>query len=73
VAATPQERQPWVSVGSLARHLDEGNTLQVGLAGEDLVRASPALPAPAYVLIEPDGSVYGVLDATDVDRAFAEA
>ncbi len=73
VAATPQERQPWVSVGSLARHLDEGNTLQVGLAGEDLVRAMQDSPAPAYVLIEPDGSVYGVLDATDVDRAFAEA
>jgi hypothetical protein len=30
-------------------------------------------PATEYVLIEADGSIYGVLVADDVDRAFAAA
>lgn len=73
VASTPQERRPWLTCGDLARRLEEGVTLPADLAGEPLVRAMTSHPAPEYLLTEPDGSVYGVLVAKDVDAAFKAA
>ena len=67
--ATPDERRPWVPVAGVARRVEEGLRLPVGLAGESLVAALAAHPAREYVLVEADGSVYGVLSAADVDRA----
>jgi Zn-dependent protease/CBS domain-containing protein len=69
--ATPEERRPWMPVVSVARSLDDGLILQANLAGEDLVRAMSHTPASEYVLVEPDGSVYGLLATADVDAAFA--
>jgi hypothetical protein len=42
----------------------------VGISGEELVRAITVTPASEYLLVETDGSVYGVLTTADVDRAF---
>ena len=70
VAATPQERRPWVTVGAVSRTLEPGLTLPVDAAGEDLVRAMQRVPSSEYLLLEPDGSVYGVLVTQDVDAAF---
>jgi Zn-dependent protease len=70
VLATPEERRPWVAVGAVARTLRPGLTLSADLAGEDLVRALQAAPATEYLLVEADGSVYGVLSTADVDAAF---
>ena len=47
----------------LAQRLNE-------LAGEELVRAITRNPASEYLLLEDDGSIYGVLTTADVDRAF---
>jgi hypothetical protein len=44
--------------------------LPADIAGEDLVRAMSRAPASEYVLVEKDGSVYGLLATTDVDTAF---
>ena len=73
VLATPEERRPWLSIASVTRRTESGMVLSADLAGEDLVRAMQRTPAAEYVLTEPDGSVYGVLTANDVDRAFVQA
>ncbi len=71
VLATPQQRRPWIEVGDLARGLEPDLTLPADLAGEDLVVAVRRAPASEYLLVEPDGHIYGVLAAEDVNRAFA--
>lgn len=73
VLATPEERRPWVPVGSVARTLEEGLTLPVDIAGEDLILAISRRPAEEYLLLDERGSIHGVLSTADVDRAFREA
>ncbi|GAA4692038.1 site-2 protease family protein [Nocardioides nanhaiensis] len=70
--AVPEDRRPWVPVSSVARTIAQGLALPVGLRGEDLVAALQGTPAHEYVLLEEDGTIYGVLAAADVDRAFRE-
>jgi len=70
VAATPLERHPWVQVGTLSRALRPGLTLTTELSGETLLQALRANPAPEYLVTEPDGAIFGVLTATDVEHAF---
>jgi hypothetical protein len=53
--------------------VDAGLSLPVSIAGEDLVRAITRAPASEYLLVEEDGSVYGVLTTADVDAAFRAA
>jgi Zn-dependent protease/CBS domain-containing protein len=69
--ATPEERRPWVAVSTITRSIEEGLSLPVDLSGEDLIRAITRVPAHEYLLLEPDGNIYGVLATTDVDRAFS--
>jgi Zn-dependent protease/CBS domain-containing protein len=73
VISTPPERRPWLPVGDLARRLEDGLSLSADLSGEPLLRAMNRTPASEYVLIESDGSIYGVLVAKDVDAAFRVA
>jgi Zn-dependent protease len=70
--ATPDERRAWVPVSSLARTVEDGLLLDADIAGEDLIRAMSHTPAEEYVLVEGDGTIYGVLATADVDRAFEE-
>jgi Zn-dependent protease len=70
--ATPEERRAWVPVSSVSRTLEDGMVLGADIAGEDLIRAMSSTPAEEYVLVESDGTIYGVLAASDVDRAFEE-
>lgn len=70
LAATPEDRRPWVATATVARTLQDGLQLPVSIAGEDLVRAMTRTPAGEYLLVEDDGTVYGVLTTADVDRAF---
>jgi hypothetical protein len=67
----PQQRRPWVEVGSLARTIEPGMVLPADLSGMDLIDAVRRAPASEYLLIEPSGQVYGVLAATDLDHVFA--
>jgi Zn-dependent protease len=70
--ATPEDRRPWVAVSTVARTLDEGLSLPVGISGEELILAISRNPASEYLLVDDDGSIYGVLTTADVDRAFRE-
>ena len=71
--ATPEDRRPWLSADSVARTIEPGLMLAADLEGEALVRAMQRTPATEYLLVDADGSVFGVLTAEDVDRAFAAA
>jgi Zn-dependent protease len=71
VMATPEQRRPWVEVGTLARTLDPAMVLSADLSGIELIEAVQRKRASEYLLIEPSGQVYGVLAATDLDHAFA--
>ena len=73
VAAAPEARRPWMSTGSVTTRLERGMTLPVDIAGEALVRAMHARPASEYLLVEQDGSIYGVLVTADVDAAFSRS
>jgi Zn-dependent protease len=68
--ATPEDRRPWMPASAIARTLTDGLLLPVDIAGEDLVRAMSRTPASEYVILEPDGTVYGLLATRDVDTAF---
>ncbi len=72
LVATPEDRRAWMPVSSVTRSIEPGLLLDVDIAGEDLLRAMSGTPAEEYVLVEPDGSIFGVLCTTDVDRAFAQ-
>ena len=72
VSAMPEERRPWVPVSTVARAMEEGLTLPANVAGEELILAISRRPAEEYLLVEPDGQIYGVLSTADVDRAFRE-
>jgi Zn-dependent protease len=69
--ATPDDRRPWLPVSQVTRTLDDGLTLPADVSGEALVRALQRAPATEYLLVEPDGAIYGVLSTADVDRAFS--
>jgi Zn-dependent protease len=71
VLATPEERRPWLSAEAVSRAIEPGLTLSADIGGEPLLRAMQRTPATEYLLVESDGSVYGVLVSDDVDRAFA--
>jgi Zn-dependent protease/CBS domain-containing protein len=73
VLSTPDDRRPWLPIGDLARRLEDGLMLSADLGGEPLLKAMNNTPASEYVLLEPDGSVYGVLVTKDVDAAFRAA
>jgi Zn-dependent protease len=73
LVATPEERRPWVAVSTVARSLEPGMSLPAEIEGEALVRAMTVTPAHEYLLVEEDGSIYGVLAAADVEQAFQDA
>ena len=70
--ATPEARRPWIPVSTVARSLEEGLRLPASITGEELVLAISRVPAEEYLLVEPDGSIVGVLATADVDRAFRD-
>ncbi|HET6626940.1 MAG TPA: site-2 protease family protein [Nocardioidaceae bacterium] len=69
--ATPEDRKPWLPASSVSRTVEPGLLLPADISGEPLIRAMQATPATEYLLVEADGSIFGVLTSEDVDRAFA--
>jgi Zn-dependent protease/CBS domain-containing protein len=69
--AVPADRRPWLAVSQVSRAIEDGMRLPADSAGEQLVKAMTSTPASEYLLVEPDGGVYGILAASDVERAFA--
>ena len=71
VLATPEDRRPWLPVSQVARSLEPGLTIPADTAGEALILAMQRAPATEYLLLDGDGSIFGVLATDDVDKAFA--
>jgi Zn-dependent protease len=69
--ATPEDRRPWLPVSSVSRSVEQGLMFPADLSGEPLIRAMQRTPATEYLLLEKNGSIYGVLTTDDVDKAFA--
>jgi Zn-dependent protease len=71
VVATPEDRRPWLPVSAVARTIEPGLTFPADISGEPLILAMQRAPASEYLLVDRDGSVFGVLVTEDVDKAFA--
>ncbi|MFC6083821.1 site-2 protease family protein [Sphaerisporangium aureirubrum] len=71
VTATPEQRRPWVTVGSLARTLEPSLVLRADLSGEALLDAMRGAPSGEYLLVERGGDIFGVLVTADVNRVFS--
>jgi signal-transduction protein with cAMP-binding, CBS, and nucleotidyltransferase domain len=71
VLATPEDRRPWLPVSQVARSLQPGLSIPADTSGEALVLAMQRVPATEYLLLDQDGSIFGVLVTDDVDKAFA--
>lgn len=71
VLATPEDRRPWLPVSAVARSIVPGITFPADIAGEPLILAMQKVPATEYLLLDGDGSIFGVLVTDDVDKAFA--
>ncbi|MFJ2032622.1 site-2 protease family protein [Streptosporangium sp. NPDC087985] len=71
VEATPENRRPWVTAGSLARSLEPSLVLAADLSGESLIDAMREAPAGEYLLVERGGEIFGVLATSDVNRLFS--
>jgi Zn-dependent protease len=69
--ATPEDRRPWLPVSAVSRTVEQGLVFPADIEGEALVRAMQRTPATEYLLVEADGTIYGVLATEDVDKAFA--
>ena len=73
ILATPEDRRPWMAVSTVAQTLEPGLRLPASIYGEDLIVAISRRPAHEYLLVEEDGSIFGVLATADVERAFRES
>ncbi|WP_258382892.1 site-2 protease family protein, partial [Streptomyces sp. NTH33] len=73
IAGVPEHRRPWVNASELAQELTDGMRVSAELAGEDLLDVLRATPATEYLVVEETGEIYGVLSASDVERAFVKA
>jgi Zn-dependent protease len=73
VLATPEQRRPWMRVDAVARRLDPQLVLAADLDGERLLERLRGAAATEYLVVEPNGDIYGVLSTADVERAFAGA
>lgn len=71
VLATPEDRRPWLPVSAVARTIEPGLSFSADISGEPLILAMQKAPASEYLLLDRDGSIYGVLVTDDVDKAFA--
>jgi Zn-dependent protease len=66
VREVPPERQPWTRVGEVARAIEPGLLLPESLRPAELLAAVRATPASEYLVVHPDGSLAGILAATDL-------
>ncbi|MFB7947823.1 site-2 protease family protein [Kitasatospora phosalacinea] len=73
VSAVPEHRRPWIAVTAVSRDLEPGLTVPVDLAGERILDTLRRAPATEYLVVRPDGSVYGVLSLTDLERKLTAA
>jgi Zn-dependent protease len=70
VAAVEPGQRPWTTCGEVATSVRSGHILGVNDTGEEVLAALRSAPAGEYLVLDADGSLYGVLATDDVERAF---
>ena len=73
VSALTAQRQPWVPVSDLARPLVPGLVLRTDMSGDSLLRAVQVTPATEYLVLDPSGTLRGVLARQDLVAALQAA
>jgi Zn-dependent protease len=71
VRELPVERQPWTNISEVARALEPGLLLPDSLEGGALMEALQATPASEYLIMRRDGTLAGILAATDLAAALS--
>lgn len=68
IGAVPPERRPWTQVAEVARPLEPGLMLPVGIDARTLLDRMQALPAREYLVVSPDGAPAGIIATADFAR-----
>jgi len=66
--AVPDDRRPWVAVSTVTRTVEPGLTLPAAITGAEFLTALRHSGATEHLLLNPDGTMYGVLVTADVLR-----
>jgi len=66
IGAVPPERRPWTLLAEVARPLEPGLVLPLGIRGEELLAAVRATPAHEYLVVDQHGSPAGILSVADL-------
>ncbi len=69
IAAVPEQRRPWVAVGTVARQLDAQAVIPRELSGTELLGELGRRGRQELLVIDERGLVFGVLLLADVDAA----
>jgi hypothetical protein len=69
IATVPPERRDWTGVRTVARPLEHGLVLPVGLDGTALLDAVRATPATEYLVVDAAGTPAGILSTADLAAA----
>ena len=72
IAAVPEQRRPWITVGSVARPLDGTGVIPRDLAGTDLVAEVVRSGREELLVVDEHGLVFGVLVVADLDAALRD-
>ena len=68
-SAVPVERRPWVPVSSVAVTVDAAHRVDPTTGGMELINALNGSPAPVHMVMDAQGTVYGVLVTADVEAS----
>jgi hypothetical protein len=66
IGSVAPEQRPWTPLTTVARALEPGLVLPIGLSGDELLEAIRTTPASEYLVVHPDGSPAGILALTDL-------
>lgn len=69
IAAVPEQRRPWIAVGTVARPIDAQSTVPRDLAGTDLIGEVARKQREELIVLDPQGLIFGVLVVADVEAA----
>lgn len=71
VAAVPPERRAWVAASSVMNTVSPDSGVGVGVGGRDLIAALQTAAAPAVLVRDDAGAIYGVLMVSDVESTLS--
>ncbi|MGW7683022.1 site-2 protease family protein [Kribbella sp. NPDC054772] len=70
VAAVAPNQRPWTTVSEVSTRIGAGHIIGVNDTGEEILATLRQHPASEYLVLDANGTVYGVLATADVERAF---